>query len=598
MKTFESREEIEDKYKWDLEVIYENDELWESDFKFVQDSIPKYNNYQGRLSESDDTLLKCLKFDEYLGIKLEKLHLYAFLSKDVDMNVSKYLSMEGRMHAIYSKVSSASSFIRPEILSINEEIVYAWMAKNEDLRIYKHFFDNLFRQKEHSLSPSEEKILALSSPALANPSATFSLFKNADLEYPVIENENGEDLQITEGVFYSALYATNREYRKRVYKSYYKPYKKWKNTLASLFTGNIQGQIFKAQARKYYSTLESALKPNNISLDVYHNLIETVNQNTGVLHRWVSLKKKIMGLEEIHPYDMYVTLFPDSKKEYTYEQGIEIVKESLKPMGHHYFGALELAIENRRIDVFENKGKRSGAYSSGVTVGVDPYILLNWTGTYNDISTLTHELGHNMHSYFTGKFQPPVYAGYPIFLAEVASITNENLLHNYMMKIANSKEEKLVLLETYVNKIVTTFFRQTQFAEYEMKTHSRTEAGESLNATDLTNLYRDIFVKYYGNEIIVDDEEAYTWARVPHFYYGFYVYQYATGLAASEVLADGVMNDGEKGAGKVMEFLSAGKSNYPINILKNAGVDMNKKDPINSVINKMSDLMNQIEELI
>jgi oligoendopeptidase F len=595
---YNSRDEIPNEYKWDLTVIYPSDDTWEKDFKFVQESLNKYKNFEGTLGKSSENLLKCIGFDEYMELKISRLHLYAFLAKDIDMNVSKYQSMEGRMHTLYSETKSKSSYIRPEILEIPESKIYGWMAENEDLRPYKHFFDNLFRQKDHSLSKKEEELLALSGPATSTASNTFSFFKNADISYPTVEDENGNDLEITEGVFYSSLYSTNREYRERVYRNYYKPYKTWRNTLASLFTGNIQSDIFRSKARGYSSTREAALKPNNIPLEVYDNLIDTVNEDANVLHRWVSLKQKVMGLDEIHPFDMYVTLFPESKKEYSYEKGIEIVRDSLKPMGFQYLEALDKAFDNRRIDVYETKGKRTGAYSSGTTVGVDPYVLLNWTGTYNDVSTLTHEMGHNMHSYFTGKYQPQVYAGYPIFLAEVASITNENLLHEYMMSIASSKQEKLMLLETYVNKIVTTFYRQAQFAEYEMKTHARSESGESLNAENLTELYGEIFKKYYGNEIIVDEEEFYTWARVPHFYYGFYVYQYATGLAASEVLAKQVIEEGEKGAGKVMKFLASGKSDYAINILKNAGVDLTQKSTLKAVTNKMSSLIDQIEELI
>ncbi|MDC1067600.1 oligoendopeptidase F [Candidatus Kapabacteria bacterium] len=595
---YRSRKDIPSEYKWDIEVIYSSNDEWEKDFKFVEDSIDKYSNYEGKLAESSEILFKCLGFDEYIDLKLSKLHLYAFLAKDVDLNVSKYQSMEGRMHTIYSSAKSKSSFIVPEILEIPERVLYKWMAENEQYRGYKHFFDNLFRQKQHSLTKKEEKILALSSPALSTSSNAFGFFKNADLKYPTIKDENNEDVEITEGIFYSSMYSTNREYRERVYRNYYKPYQEWQNTLASLFTGNLQSHIFRSKARSYNSSLESALKPNNIPTSVYHNLIDSVNENVSVLHRWVGIKKRILGLEEIHPFDMYVTLFPESKKEYSYEEGQKIVIESLKPMGFQYIEALNKAFDNRRIDVYETPGKRSGAYSSGVTIGVDPYVLLNWTNTYNDVSTLTHEMGHNMHSYFTGKYQPNIYAGYPIFLAEVASITNENMLHDYMMSIATSKQEKLTLLESYVNKIVSTYFRQTQFAEYEMLVHSKTEAGESLNAESLTNLYGEIYKKYYGNEIIADPEEFYTWSRVPHFYYGFYVYQYATGLAASEVLAKQVLEEGEKGAGKVMKFLAAGKSNYAIDILKEAGVDLTQKSTLEAVTNKMTNLMNQIEELI
>ncbi len=595
--TLKNRNNVDENYKWDLTPIYENENLWEKEFDFVQKSLAKYKNYIGELDDSD-VLIKCLRFDEYIGMKLEKLHLYAFLAKDLDMKNTKYQAMEGRVKNLYSEIMQASAFIRPEILLIPEEKIFAHLEANDDLKIYKHFFLNMFRLKKHSLDNESEKLLASASPALSASHEVFSLLKNADMKYPNVKDEEGNDVGITEGLFYSAMYSTDRDFRKRVYKNYYKSYKTFENTFSALFNGNLKSQIFSSRARNYKSSRETALASNNIPLSVYDNLINTAKGNSAVLQRWVEIKKRVLNLKEIHPYDMYVTLFPNEFKTYTYAGGVEMVRQSLRPMGDEYISALNLAFENRRIDVYETENKRSGAYSSGVTTGVDPYVLLNWTDTLNDVSVLAHEIGHNMHSHFTGKNQKAVYAGHSIFLAEVASITNENLLHDYLMTKAGTKEEKLSLIEMYLNKIVSTFFRQTQFAEFEMEVYKRTENGESLTPEVLCKLYEEIFKNYYGESVICDVEESYTWSRVPHFYYGFYVYQYATGLAAAEVLSSQIKNEGLLGAGKMMSFLSAGKSDYSINILRNAGVDMASPEPVIAVTKKMTQLLDELEALL
>lgn len=598
MMRYKTREEIPLEYKWDLEAIFENIEKWEYDFKFVDDSIPKFADYKLTFKNSGEDLHKTLKLDEYLSNKLGKLYLYAFLSKDLDLNNSTFQNLEGRMKLLVSKYQNATAFITPNILEIGEKTLYKYMADIEELRIYKHFFENILRMKEHTLSADKEELLALSGPALQTSYNTFSLLKATEIDYGKTTNEKGEDEEISEAIFYGAMYSNDRDYRERVYRQFYKPYMSLKNTFASLFTGKMNADVFNAKAKNYSSSLEAALKPNNIPLEVYHNLVNSANAGLSSLHRWVALKKKILKYDDIHPYDMYVSLFPESKKDYSFEDARAIVTNTLTLMGSHYIEAIKECFDNRRIDVYETKGKRSGAYSSGVTVGVDPYVLMNWNGTLNDVSTLIHELGHNMHSYFTGQVQPTVYASYPIFTAEVASITNENLLHEYLYYNSTSKLEKMNLIETYINKIVSTFFRQTQFAEFELLTHEITEKGNALNAEMLTSHYTDIFKKYYGPEMTDDKEEFHTWARVPHFYYNFYVYQYATGLAASEVLSKNIMEKGLPAAGKMMSFLSSGNSKYPIDTLKDAGVDMTSKATIDAVITKMNTLMDELENLI
>jgi len=594
-----AREQINEKYKWNLTDIYLSDEEWEKDFKWIEENLIHYSNYENGLNESAEQLFACLKFDEEIGTKLERLYLYSMLSKDSDLRNTKYQGMDDRIKRIYSQVLASSSFIKPEILSIGQDKINSIISKNAEFKIYQHSFDDLFRFAAHTLDKEKEELLAMASEVTQVPYNTYSLFTNADLKFSIIADENGNDLEMSHSRYYAALYSKDRDYRERAFKAYLNPYKDNANSFGSLFNGNLKSNIFYARARKYNSAIEAALFKNNIPNSVYDNLIKTVNDNLNPMHRWASLKKKLLGLNELHPYDVYVTLFDQKlEKKYPYAEAVKIVLDSLKIMGADYLTSLNKAFNNRWIDVYETKAKRSGAYSSGTTFGVHPYVLLNWTDLLNDVFTLVHEMGHNMHSYYTGLNQPFVYANYSIFLAEVASTFNESLLLDHLVKISESKEEKLYLLEKYLNNVTTTVYRQVMFAEFEQLTHSKVENGEALTPDILCSLYKDVFQKYWGPEMIIDEEETYTWARVPHFYYNFYVYQYATGFAASEALASKVKTGGEPAVKKYLDFLKAGSSDYPINILKKAGVDMNSQDPILAVTNKMNKIIDEIENLI
>jgi oligoendopeptidase F len=380
-----------------------------------------------------------------------------------------------RVSALSSKINAASSFISPELIQIPEEKLWKFVDEDEDLKIYSHQLKDLLRTKEHTLSPKEEKILALAGPISEVPYNVFGMFNNADIQFPTVKGESGGDIKISHGRYSAAMYSTDRDYRKRVYKGLYKPFMEYKNTLISLFNGNIKTSIFNAKARNYSSTRKASLDPNNIPLEVYDNLVNTVNSNLQPLHRWGELKKKILQIDELHAYDTYVTLFPSVKKEYSYEESVDILLEALKPLGEDYLSSLKMAFDNRWIDVHETKGKRSGAYSSGVSYGVHPYVLLNWSNQLNDVFTFAHEMGHNMHSYYTEKSQPYPYANYSIFVAEVASTANEALLLDYLIENSESKEEKLALIENQLNNMTLTFFRQTRFAEYEQLVHEKTE---------------------------------------------------------------------------------------------------------------------------
>lgn len=593
-----SRDQINEKFKWNLTDIYPDDNQWENEFKWVKDNLVKYKTFEGRLENSSD-LLACLKFDEEVGIKLERMSLYSMLSKDSDLRDTKYQGMDGRFKSLYAQVLTASSFIKPEILKIDENKITEMLNNVAELRIYKHSFDDLLRFRRHTLDKEQEELLAMADEITQIPYNTYSLFTNADLEFPNVIDEDGNSVEISHSRYYAALYSKDRTYRGNAFKAYLSVYRKNANSLSSLFNGNIKTNIFYARTRKYKSAREAALFKNNIPLSVYDNLIKSLSDNMEPMYRWASLKKKLLKIDELHPYDVYVTVFdPKLEKKYPYEEAVKLVLDSLKIMGNEYLGSLNKAFNNRWIDVYETKAKRSGAYSSGTTFGVHPYVLLNWTDLLNDVFTLAHEMGHNMHSYYTGLTQPYTYANYSIFLAEVASTFNENLLLDHLIKISETTDEKLFLLEKYLNNITTTVYRQVMFAEFEMLTHSKVENGEVLTPDILCKLYKDVYQKYWGDKMIVDEEESYTWARVPHFYYNFYVYQYATGFAASEALAAKVKSEGKPAVNKYLDFLKAGSSDYPINILKNAGVDMNSPEPILAVTKKMSQIIDEIENLI
>ncbi|NWF50574.1 MAG: oligoendopeptidase F [Ignavibacteriaceae bacterium] len=594
-----NRDQIEEKYKWDLTQIYRNDDEWEKDFNWVSKNIKGYKKFEGKLTKSKTAILECLRFDDQVQIKLERLYLYAMLSKDSDMRVTTYQAMDDRVKNLFAKVIAASSFIKPELLKIHQGKLLRWIKSDKGLKLYEHNLKDLLRAKKHTLTYSEEKILARSLEISQTAYLAYSMFTNTDIQFPKIKDESGNEIEMSHGRFYAAMYSTNRAYRERAFKAYLKPYTENINTLTALFNGNLKNNIFLAQSRNYSSARAAALHYNNIPIAVYDNLLKNVNMNLGQLHRWASLKKRILKVKELRPFDVYVSLFENKlERKYTYEEGVSIVLKALEPLGNEYIDSLKLAFNNRWIDVYETQAKRSGAYSSGTTYGVHPYVLLNWTDLLNDVFTLAHEMGHNMHSYYTGMTQPYPYAHYTIFLAEVASTFNESLLLDYLIKNSSNENEKLFLLERYLNHITSTFYRQVMFAEFEAIVYDMAEKGTALTSENLCRIYKDIYQKYWGEEMKIDFEEEYTWARIPHFYYNFYVYQYATGLAAAEVLVKKVKQNGQHAVKKYLNFLKAGSSKYSIDILRDAGVDMKSPEPVIAVTEKMKLILDEIEKLI
>ncbi len=592
------REEIKEDYKWNLTDIYPSDIEWEADFNWIKENLKEYDKFKGSLSLNSQKLLECLKFDDRIGEKAERLHLYAMLSRDSNMKISAYQAMSNRIRSLTSQISTASAFIRPELLSISEDKLLEMLNSDAELNVYLHSIDDLLRNKKHTLTQKEEEVLALSGEMASVSHNTFSIFTNVDLKFPLVKDENGNEVEISHARYYAALYSDDRRFRKEAFGNYLSLYKNHVNTFTALLNGNLHTHIFYAKARNYSSALEASLNRNNIPVAVYDNLVSEVNRNLAPLHRWASLKKRILKVEELHPYDLYVSLFPAATRRYSYEEAKALVLSALQPLGADYLLSMSQAFNYRWIDVYETQYKRSGAYSSGTTYGVHPYVLLNWTDLLNDVFTLAHEMGHNMHSYYTGMSQPYVYANYSIFLAEVASTFNESLLLDYMINKSDTPEEKLSLLEKYLNNITATFYRQVMFAEFEKEIYSVTENGGALTPESLRELYKNIYTKYWGPELIMDEEEEYTWARIPHFYYNFYVYQYATGFAASEMLAKKVITEGENAVQPYLRFLKAGSSDYPINILNAAGVNMNSPEPILLITRKMNYLLDEIEIIL
>lgn len=597
--TVPSRDEIPEQYKWDFSLIYKSPEEWEQDYKFISDKMGDYNLFKGRILESPDSLIGLLELDEQIGTKLDRLYLYASLKKDTDLADSNYSALYQRVRDLLVKIGSLRSFIKPEILSGDPQVVKGYLESNLKLKVYSHYFDNIYREKPYTLSDREEEILAKTSEFAGTAYEVFSVLSNADLDFQVIKDEKSNEIKLSHARYYSALYSPDRDFRERAYKGYYRSYIQYASTFASLLKGNIKKNSFYASIRNYKSALEASLHSNNIPVTVYNNLIETASGYLSPMHRWLQLRKKILGNDTYTPFDMYVPLFRnEEEKKYSFEDARQIMMNAFAPLGSDYLTAVELAFDNRRIDVFETRGKRSGAYSSGTAYGVEPYILMNWTGLLNDVFTLAHELGHNMHSYFTINKQPYVYADYTIFLAEVASTLNENLLLNYLFNNSSNRAEKLELLEKYMNDVTATFFRQIMFAEFEKKIYDLSEQGVPLTVDTLKQEFGKVYLKYTGPAMSMTEEEYYTWARIPHFYYNFYVYQYATGFAASEALMNRILDEGEPAIQRYLDFLSSGSSGYSLDLLKSAGVDMEANEPVLAVIEKMNSTLKQIEELL
>ena len=596
LKVLKKREEIDSKDKWKVEKIFKSDEEWEAAFKNLQEEAPKLKEFEGKLNNSENIKVFLDKYVD-LGVKAETIYVYAHLKCDEDTSNSKYQAMMNKVDAYMAEYASYTAYFVPEILSLDEEEVKNIINNTEDLKLYKFMFEDILKEKPHILSKSEEELLASVSDCLEAPSSIHNMLTNADMKFGDIVDEDGEKVELTEGNYSSFIKSKDRNVRKEAFKTLFNRYKELENTLATTLSSSIKNFNFGAKIRKYNSALEASLKPNDIPVEVYKNAVKTIDDNLKSLHRYVSLKKKLLGLDEMHMYDLYVPVIEIPKEHIEFDKAVDMVIEGLNPLGEEYLNIFKSGVEDGWIDIYQNKGKRGGAYSWGGYKTM-PYVLLNYNYELNDVSTLAHEMGHSIHSYYSRKEQPYIYAGYTLFCAEVASTTNEALLINYLINKENDKRKRLYLINQELEQIRTTVFRQLMFAEFELFTHETLEKGTPLTAEDYNKAWHDLNVKYFGPDMIVDDEIDIEWARIPHFYSDFYVYQYATGYAAASAFAKAILEGKEGAVDKYITFLKSGGSDYPIEILKKAGVDMTTSQPLEATIERFNELLDMLDKEI
>ena len=591
------RKDIAVEDTWRLEDIFATDQAWENEFKDIQDSLPKGEQYKGKLGESAAVLWDALQFQDGITERLGRLYTYSHMRYDQDTGNTFYQGMDDRAKNLYSQASSVFSYIVPEILSIDEETINRFMEEKEELKLYEHVLKEINLQRPHVLSAEQEALLAQASEALSASSNTFGMLNNADLRFPSIKDENGKEVELTHGRYTRFLESADRRVRKEAFEAMYKTYGQYKNTFASTLAGTVKKDNFYAKVRNYSSAREAALSANNIPESVYENLVGAIHDNLDLLHRYVRLRKKILGVEELHMYDLYTPLVQDVKMEIPYEDAKNYVLNGLAPLGEDYVSVLKEGFDNRWVDVHENRGKRSGAYSSGA-YGTNPYILMNWQDNVNNLFTLAHEFGHSVHSYYTRKNQPYQYGDYSIFVAEVASTTNEALLNDYLLKEIDDEQKRIYLLNHYLEGFRGTVFRQTMFAEFEHLIHKMAQDGVALTAESLTQTYYDLNKKYFGEDIVIDEEIGLEWSRIPHFYYNYYVYQYATGFSAAAALSSQILEEGQPAVERYLGFLEAGSSDFPIEVLKKAGVDMTSPEPIKAACKVFEEKLTELEQLL
>lgn len=590
------RSEISSEYKWSIEDIYKSDDLWENDYKKALSYADKIASYKGTFNVSADKLLGYFRLNDELTVLFDKLVYYAFCRRDEDTRAAVYQDMANRLEGLMVAIGGASAFVTPELLSLSDETLEKYYKDCPELGLYRRALDKIRVQREHILSENEEKILALAGEVVNSPDNIFSMFNDADLKFPDAIDKDGNSHQITHESFIPLMRSEDRTLRKSAFDGLYHTYESFKNTSAAMLSGQIKALIFHARAKKYNSTLEAALSRNEVDTAVYHRLLEAVHDNLGLMHRYVKIRKKALGLSELHPYDLYVPIVSGADDKINFEQAKAEVYESLAPMGEDYRAIFRKGIEERWIDVYENEGKRSGGYSAGCLV--HPFVLLNHKDTLNCEFTLAHEMGHAIHSYLSNKNQPVAYADYVIFVAEVASTCNESLLMQHLLSKSTDKKRRAYLVNYFLEQFRTTLYRQAMFAEFELKINEMAERGESLTAESLCALYHELNVEYYGEDLVVDKELDMEWARIPHFYNDYYVYQYATGFSAAIALSQRILTEGETAVRDYIGFLSGGCSKDPITLLKGAGVDMTSKYAVGNALGLFSKLLDEMEELL
>lgn len=587
------RTSIEDKFKWNIDTMYQSNESIKDDIDKVNSIIEELKSYKGKISSSKENLYKVLSNSEKASRILQNLYVYTHMKQHEDTRNNENQARATKAEMLSTELSMATSYIVPEIIAMDENKLKEYL-EDEKLSFYKKYVDEILRDKPHTLTEKEEEILAAVSDLSTVPENVYEMFSFADLKFPEIKGEDGKDIRITHGNYSTLLKSKDSRVRKDAFEAVYSTYEDYKNTFASTLYGGIKSEIFYSKMRNYKSAIESSLFQDDISVDVYYNLISAVDENLDILNRYVDIRKKYLNIDEMHMYDLYVPITSNFDMKITYEEAQDIILNALKPLGEEYLSIVKRAFNERWIDVYENEGKQGGAYSWG-SYDSSPYILMSYKDDLNSLFTLIHELGHSMHSYYSKHNQEYLYSSYKIFVAEVASTLNELLLVNYLLENSSSKEERIYLLNYYLEQFRTTVYRQTMFAEFEKITHERVEAGEPLTAKEFTDIYYDLNKKYYGKSCIVDEEIGLEWARIPHFYSNFYVYKYATGFSAASALSEKILNEGKSAVEKYIEFLKSGGSDYPLNQLRAAGVDMEKKESIEKALDVFKELVEELE---
>ncbi|MFR5131881.1 MAG: oligoendopeptidase F [Terrisporobacter sp.] len=588
------RSTIENKFKWTIDEMYPNEESIEKDIQKVKELIEEVKKYKGILADSEENLFKALNISEETSRILQNLYVYTHMKSHEDTRINKNQGNATKTDMLSTELSMATSYMVPEIIAMDSEKLENYL-KTEKLSHYKKYVDDILRLKPHTLNEREEELLAAVADLSGVPENVYDMLSFADLQFPEIEDENGEKVRVTHSNFSLFLKSKDARVRKDAFEAMYGVYGQYKNTFASTLYGGIKSEIFYAKTRKYESALQGSLFQDNVSVNVYNNLIDAVHENLDTLNDYIDLKKKFLGLDKINMYDLYVPLTESFDMEIPYEKAQKIILEALKPLGEEYLENVKKAFAEGWIDVYGNEGKQGGAYSWG-SYDSKSYILMSYKDDLNSLFTLIHEMGHSMHSFYSKNNQPYLYSGYKIFVAEVASTLNELLLINYLLKNAKSKEERVYLLNYYLEQFRTTVYRQTMFAEFEKICHGKVEEGEPLTAEDFNNIYYDLNKKYYGESCEVNEEIALEWARIPHFYSNFYVYKYATGFSAASALSKQILEEGESAVSRYKEFLKSGGSEFPLDQLRKAGIDMEKKESVDEALHVFKDLVKQLEK--
>jgi oligoendopeptidase F len=596
-KALPKRPEISEEYKWRLEDIFATDELWEQQFNQVKERLGELDKFTDKLQSSGNTLLECLKFRDEISLLTEQLFVYAKMRKDEDNTNTRYQALNDRITSLSIGVDSGMAYILPEILAIPEDTLNNFRKTEAGLAEFQHYLNELTRQKEHILTTKEEQLLAQTGELAHAPQSIFGMLNNADIKFPSIKAEQGEVIEVTKGRYIQFMESSDRRVRQEAFTALYSTYQALKNTISTTLNASVKKDVFYSRVRKYNSALAAALDDDNMPISVYENLIKAVRDNLEPMYRYVQLRKRVLGLDELHMYDLYTPIVKDAKMNIPYQEAVNTVVKALEPLGSEYLNKLIEGFRAHWVDVYENEGKTGGAYSWG-SYGTHPYVLLNYQDTLNDMFTIAHEMGHALHTFYSNQEQPYINAHYKIFLAEVASTLNEALLMKYLLKTTTAKKEKLYLLNHYLEQFRGTVYRQTMFAEFEKLIHEHVEAGEALTAEQLNSLYHQLNVDYYGPDMVVNQEIDVEWSRIPHFYNAFYVYKYATGFSAATALAQQILNEGQPAVDRYLEFLKGGNSNYPLNLLQKAGVDMTSPQPVATALAVFKDLVQQMEELL